>query len=147
MKNRLTEQAIITSSGKYPERQKSIELTTEVQSNIRILVNKVNTLLDHIKWTDEIVVSSGFRPSEVNATIKGASAKSSHTLGMAVDIVQPKNNNKLAKAIEEAQAKDKILTKLGLWMEDPAVTVGQHTAWVHLDFRSRPDRPSRVFRP
>jgi hypothetical protein len=147
MKNRLTESDIVTSSGKYPERQKSPELTQEVLSNIKTLANKINALLEHIKWSEEVVVSSGFRPSAINASVKGAAAKSSHTLGMAVDIVQPKNNNKLAKAIEEAQKKDRILTKLGLWMEDPTVTVGQNTAWVHLDFKNRPDRPSRVFKP
>lgn len=146
-KKRLTAYDVITSSGSYPDRLKSPELTKPVLDNVDKLVKLVNELLDHIKWDKPIVVSSGFRPSAVNASVPNAAAKSSHTLGMAVDIMQPKDNNELAKVIIEAQKKDKILTKLGLWIENPQFTVGKNTSWVHLDFRTRPDRDSRMFNP
>lgn len=145
--SRITRQDVITSSGKYPERQNSPELTDEVIKNIDVLVEKVNALLEHIGWKEKVVISSGFRPTSVNAQVKNAAKKSPHTMGMAVDIEQPKNDNRLAKVIMEFQERDGILTRLGLWMEDPQFTVGSHTAWVHLDFLKRRDRPSRIFRP
>lgn len=145
--NRLTIEMVITSSNAYPDRAKSPELTKEVRSNIQRLVQAVNQLLDHLKWQAPIAVSSGFRTTQSNAKIANAAAKSLHTLGLAVDIMQPKNNNALAQAIRQAQAKDKILTKLGLWMEDPQFTVGKNTSWVHLDLGTRADRPSREFKP
>lgn len=147
MNSRLTIDDVITSSGQYPERKNSSELNQQILNNIKILVDKVNVLLDYLKWNGPIIVSSGFRPMQINSSVKGAAPQSAHTLGMAVDIVQPKNNNKLAKAIEEAQKKDLILTKLGLWLENPIFTIGKNTAWVHLDFKNRPDRPSRMFNP
>lgn len=143
----ITVDDVVTSSGKYMERKNHKELTKEVLDNIAILVEKVNELLKHLQWTEPIVVSSGFRPSDVNNKVKNAAAKSAHMLGMAVDIAQPKYDNKLANAIIKAQQEHQILTKLGLWMEDPNYTIGQYSSWVHLDFKSRPNRPSRIFKP
>lgn len=144
---RLTAQMIITSSGAYPDRAKSPELTPAVLNNIQRLVQAVNALLDHIQWQSPITVSSGFRTAQSNAQTTSAARRSLHMLGLAVDIMQPKNNNALAHTIRQAQAKDQILTKLGLWMENPQFTVGENTSWVHLDLGQRADRPSREFNP
>lgn len=138
---------VITSSNTYPARAKDPELTKEVLDNIQKLVTAVNALFAHLNWTQPVKISSGFRPSQVNANVKGAAKKSLHTQGLALDIQQPKNNNELAKKIREFQAKDNILTKLGLWMENPQYTIGQNTSWVHLDLGQRADRPSREFNP
>lgn len=143
-------QDIITSSGRYPERAKSSELTTQVLSNIDRLCNAVNNLLNEIQWQGEISISSGFRTSASNAATAGAAKKSSHMLGLAIDIVQPLKDNTLGKKIRQAQnnqGKKGILGRYGLMMESIEVTVGQNTSWVHLDLIPRSERPSMEFKP
>jgi uncharacterized protein YcbK (DUF882 family) len=127
----------ITASGKYKDRLLSPELTKEIKDNAIVLLNRVNQLLKELGVTS-VSVSSGFRPSAVNAKIKGSAKKSLHLLGKAIDILDP--NHELYKKIE---AKPELLKKYGLWMEhkDNAPT------WVHLDISSlRTDRPVRIFR-
>ena len=72
MKIYITVDDVITSSGRYPERKESPELTDEVKSNIAGLVDKVNRLLTELKWNKNVSISSGFRPSNVNIKTKGA---------------------------------------------------------------------------
>lgn len=127
----------ITASGKYKDRLISPELTKEIKDNAIVLLNRVNQLLKELGVTS-VTVSSGFRPSAVNAKIKGSAKKSLHLLGKAVDIHDPQHE--LYKKIE---ANPELLKKYGLWMEhkDNAPT------WCHLDNSSlRPDREVRIFR-
>lgn len=127
----------ITASGKYKDRLLSSELTKEIKDNAIILLNRVNQLLKEL-GIKSVSVSSGFRPSAVNAAIKGSAKKSLHMLGKAVDIADPKHE--LYKKIEE---KPELLKKYGLWMEhkDNAPT------WCHLDCSNlRVDREVRIFR-
>lgn len=127
----------ITGSGKYKDRLQSNELTKEVKDNAVVLLNKVNRLLKKLGITSA-KVSSGFRPSAVNAATKGSAKRSLHMIGKAVDIEDPKHE--LYKKIEE---KPELLKEEGLWMEhkDNAPT------WCHLDdSTSRTDRPVRIFR-
>lgn len=137
----------ITSSGRYPERASSPELTDEVKTNATGLLADVNMMLNELGWEGKRDVSSGFRPSAVNSKVKGAAKKSAHQTGLAVDISQPKKDNKLGKLIRERQAKDSILARHGLMMEALEATIGVNTAWVHLDKVNRADRPSREFKP
>lgn len=130
-------ESYITGSGKYKDRLQSNELTKEVKDNAVLLLNRVNQLLKELGIT-KADVSSGFRPSAVNAATKGSAKKSLHMLGKAVDISDPKHE--LYKKIEE---KPHLLKKYGLWMEhkDNAPT------WCHLDCSSlRTDREIRIFR-
>lgn len=127
----------ITGSGKYKDRLQSNELTKEVKDNAVVLLNKVNRLLKKLGITSA-KVSSGFRPSAVNAATKGSAKRSLHMIGRAIDIEDPKHE--LYKKIEE---KPELLKEEGLWMEhkDNAPT------WCHLDdSTSRTDRPVRIFR-
>lgn len=127
----------ITANGKYKDRLDSPELTEEVKDNAVILLNKVNQLLDELKIKSAIV-SSGFRPSAVNAQTKGAAKKSLHMTGCAVDIADA--NNELGKLI---LTRPDLLKKYGLWMEDIAAT----PTWCHLDMSTkRKDRELRVFK-
>lgn len=129
----------ITASGKYPEREKSAELTDDVKANAQRLLSAVNAFLSDLGWKGSVSVSSGFRPASVNANIKGAAKKSAHMTGLALDILDPKGQ--LGKRIREE--KGELLRKHGLFMEALEST----PTWVHLDLVPRTDRPSREFRP
>lgn len=128
----------LTASGKYPERENHKEATQEVKDSALKLIPKVEALLAEL-GIKEVKVSSGFRPSEVNAGIAGAAKKSLHMTGNAIDLEDPEG--KLDKLIMEHP---ELLKKHGLWLEHPDSTKG----WCHLDQSiSRSDRPIRIFRP
>lgn len=133
----LTVNDILSSSGKYPERAKSPELTIELKANAENLCKRVNNLLNSI-WRAKVSVSSGFRPAAVNASLPNAAKKSLHMQCKAVDISDPKGE--LKKAILE---KPSVLEDYGLWMEDKDATPG----WCHLDCGIRSPRSPRVFKP
>jgi hypothetical protein len=140
----------ITSSGRYPERKNSPELTEEIKKNAQLLIDDANALLEELGWAEDVSLSSGFRPSAVNAAVAGASKKSAHMTGLALDIYQPKANNKLGKLIREKQnneGKKGILGRHKLMMESLEATVGVNSNWVHLDKVQRSERPSMEFKP
>jgi hypothetical protein len=139
----------ITSSGRYPDRAKSPELTQEIKQQAQITVDCVNNLLNEIAWQEEVSISSGFRPSSANAAAGGAK-KSAHMTGLALDIFQSKPINKLGQAIRARQKQEGekgILGRNGLMMEALEVTVGANSLWVHLDRVKRSVRPSMEFKP
>lgn len=127
----------ITASGTYPDRLNSEELTKNTKDNAVVLLNRVNQLLQELGITN-VKVSSGFRPSAVNAKVKGAAKKSLHMSGRAVDIYDPKH-----EIAHKILARPDLLKKYDLWMEDPEVT----PTWTHLDNGTRTERPLRVFKP
>ena len=133
----LTLKDLLTSSGKYPEREKHKEVTPEVTANATALLEKVNNLLKDLK-IDKVSVSSGFRPSEVNAGIANAAKKSLHMTGQAVDLVDP--DGKLDALIE---SRDDLKKKYGLWQEKKEFTKG----WCHLDVKNRGIRDKNEFIP
>lgn len=146
----LTVEDWVTSSGRYPDRKKSPSLTQEVLAEAALTISAVNGLLDDIGYDEPVSISSGFRPPEVNANVKGAAKKSAHMTGLAVDIFQPKPENKLGKLVRSLQAdkgKDGVLGKRGLMMEALEATVGTNSLWSHFDRVVRSDRPSREFKP
>lgn len=138
----ITLENYVSANGRYLNRKTSQEWTTETENNARKLLSVVNALLQElgIKIAD---VTSGFRPSAVNKNIPNASKKSLHQQGLAVDILDDKDQT-LAKLI---QSKPELLKKYNLWLEDPQFTKGKNTNWVHLDLGNRTDRPIRVFKP
>lgn len=127
---------LITASGRYPERLNSEELTLDVKSNLIDLAKRVNNLLHALK-IDKIAVTSGFRPSTVNAKIGGAK-KSLHMMGKACDLA-----DKDGKLKETIVHNSHLLLEYGLWMENGKSTIG----WCHLDTGIRSFRPVRVFNP
>lgn len=133
----------ITSSGAYPERERSPELTGVVRANSVVLLDKVNKLLDELNYQGPRKLSSGFRPSAVNAATPGSAKKSLHLQGKALDIIDDKEQT-LAKL---CAAHPELLRKYGLFLENPNNTKGKYSTWVHLDFGTRADRPSRIFNP
>lgn len=135
----ITRNDVITASGSYPERAKSPELTDEVKSNIDDLVTRVNALLADI-GVKSAKLSSGFRPSAVNAAIANAAKKSNHSIGKALDIIDDKNQS-LAKKITIP-----LLEKHGLYMEDMKHTIGKNTNWLHLQ-TTKTKSGKRIFIP
>lgn len=130
----------LTASGKYPERMNHPELTEEVKTNAEKLLTVVNAFLQEINLSD-VKVSSGWRPSDVNAKVNGAK-KSLHMAGLAIDLEDDKEQS-LAKA---CSLNATVLRKFGLFLENPDFTKGA-TCWVHLDLGTRKDRPNRQFNP
>lgn len=146
----VTLQDWITSSNTYPERAKSKELTPEVLKNAEILIERVNSFLNELQWNEKVILSSGFRPSEVNAGVPNGAKRSAHMTGGAMDIRQLLNDNKLGlliRKIQNNQGKSGILGKHNLMMESLEHTKGKHTSWVHLDVIQRSERPSMEFKP
>jgi hypothetical protein len=136
---------VITSSGKYPERVDSHDLTADVLANGAALVRKVNALLADLKAfhglavdLDSIEVSSGFRPPKINEETPGASKRSLHITLNAVDLHDP--GNQIGQCIEKAPW---LLIEHDLWNENPRYTPG----WCHLDQGDRKKRLVRIFNP
>lgn len=124
--------------------QYSKELTEEIKTNAKTLVEKINALLKDLNWTQSIEVSSGWRPAAINNATSNAAKKSLHMTGEACDLKDDKDQT-LAKLI---QSKPELLKKHGLWLEHPEATKGKFTNWCHLDMSTkRTDRAIRVFKP
>lgn len=144
----ITQKDYLTASGAYPEREKHKELTKEYLDNSQKLLENVNAFLAELATKESISkaykVSSGFRPSAVNANTKGSAKKSLHMTCLAIDILDDKDQT-LAKACEKHP---EILRKYKLFLESPKHTIGNYANWTHLDMSpTRADRPSRVFIP
>jgi hypothetical protein len=132
----ITVDDVITSSGKYPQRANSDELTDTVRENIVKLTIAVNLVLEKVGMSPR--VNSGFRPVAVNNDLKNAGKKSYHCQGLAVDLHDPAGALKF-KLIMAPH----LLAEYGLWMEHFASTPG----WCHLDMGKRPERAVRIFHP
>ena len=124
----ITRTDYLTASGKYPERMSDPGLTPEIENNIKVLLFRVNMLLDDL-GLGEVIVSSGFRPASVNEATKGSASHSCHMDGRAVVIDDDD------WSIKNLITKD-VLTKYNLFMESPDST----STWCHLDIKQRNNR-------
>jgi hypothetical protein len=138
----ITLKEYLTASGRYPDREKHEELTPELIKNAETLLDTVNKFLSELGVKNKDV-TSGFRPSAANAATAGAAKKSAHTICLAIDLMDDKDQT-LAKLIE---SRPDLLKKYGLWLEDKDFTKGKNTNWVHLDLIQRPPRPVQIFKP
>lgn len=138
-------QNYLTASGTFPERASHKELTPVLIGNANALLDKVQALFKELGLSlENYTVSSGFRPTEVNAKTPNAAKKSLHTLCLAIDIVDDKNQT-LAKLMQQ---KANLRKKYGIWLESPKYTKGKKTNWVHLDISTgRKVRDSMEFIP
>lgn len=132
---KLTVEDYVTASGKYPERSKSPDLTSQVLKNAEALLEKVNAFVQEL-GVNSIKVSSGFRPSGVNASIGGAKL-SNHMTGNAVDLTDQHGELRdlFLKHLE-------IAKKYNLYFEDFRWTPG----WVHVQ-NLMPLSKNRIFIP
>lgn len=123
----------ITSSGKYPDRKESSELTEKVRANAQDLTFRLNALLNNLRIYDASF-SSGFRTSIVNGKLNNAAKKSKHMTGEAGDIEKVDLAKLLVKFPEFLEEHD-------LYMEHPDCT----PSWSHLQITS-PRSGKRIFR-
>jgi hypothetical protein len=85
------------------------------------------------------LVSSGWRPPQINRQVKGAAPKSKHMTGEAVDLYDPEGD--IDNFLMSGQGQ-RVLASLGLYIENPACT----KSWSHIQIVP-PRSQSRVFYP
>jgi hypothetical protein len=145
---KIAENDIITASGRFPARANDPQLTNAVKENISELRRRVEGLLKDLGWQKKLDCTSGFRPAAANAAAGGAK-KSAHMEGQAIDLLDDVDQQlaHLIMADAERNKENSLLHKWDLWLEHPDHTKGKNTNWLHLDMKSRRERPVRVFRP
>lgn len=126
-----------TANGKYPERATHPELTNELKANAIKLLAKVNPFLEELGVKNPIV-SSGFRPSDVNAATPGSAKRSLHMSCLAVDISDP--DGKLDALVA---SRDDLKKKYDLWQE----SLDKTPKWLHIDCKNRGKRKANTFIP
>lgn len=109
-----------------------------VAENATAFLKQLNRFLADLNIND-IEITSGWRPLEVNRRV-GGSSNSHHIFGRAIDLADP--IKALYRVFEEADFNGK-LEAYGLWMEHEDST----PTWVHLDCGVRRNRKSRIFKP
>jgi Peptidase M15 len=142
VKEVITLKDYLTASGSYPERETHKELTPEYLENAKKLLTKVNQLLADLGVTSA-KISSGFRPTAVNAATKGAAKKSGHLICKSIDFQDL--DGSLDLLFDKNQD---LLEKYGLWQEHPSATKN----WAHCDMverviRERSNCKKRQFNP
>lgn len=121
-------------------------LTDEVKGNAESLVAKANALLAVLETegigldihpVNQTLISSGWRPPQINRQVNGAAANSKHMTGQAVDIYDPDG-----EIDDYLMDHPEALVALGLYLEHPSATKN----WSH--WQSVPPRSlKRVFYP
>ncbi len=140
----ITVQDLLTSSGKYPERANSHELTQEFLNNADTLINTINSFFQDL-GIDTPKISSGFRPSDVNAKIKNAAKQSLHQSCRAVDFDDV--SGELDKLIV---SRDDLKKKYSIWQEacgSSSLYPDKTPSWCHLDNKDRGHRADNIFNP
>lgn len=129
-----------------------------VEANAADLLRRVNALLAEIGMKTYSV--SGWRPPKYNAELrrlwiatKGAqgantAVNSNHMTGNADDVFDNADQQiaLLLLADWQANGKNSILARHGLYMEHPSKTIGKRTNWCHLQ-RVPPRSGEHVFHP
>lgn len=106
------------------------ELTPELIRNAAQLVRRVNMLISMMHDVDfevhpvtHSLVSSGWRPAAINASIPNAAPKSRHMSAQAIDLYDPDGDID-GWCIDHLD----LLGEVGLWLEHPSAT----KSWSHL---------------
>lgn len=110
-------------------------LTPELEANLELLLIALNAF--RRAYGKFMVVSSGYRPPEINKGVAGAAKRSNHMLCLACDF---KDTDGSLGAW--CLANLKVLEECGLYLEHPSATRG----WVHLQVVA-PRSGNRVFYP
>jgi len=119
-----------------PQLERNALITVELANKLLVLAKSAGVPLENNPRT-HTVVSSGWRPPDVNAATPGAAPKSKHITGQAIDLYDAEGN-----LDEWLLLNPQILKDLGLWQEHPSATKG----WTHV--QSIPPRSgNRVFYP
>lgn len=97
--------------------------TIEVANKLLVLAKTAGVTLETNPRTGSIV-SSGWRPPEVNAGTAGAALRSLHMRCLAIDFFDP-DGDLDDWCLEHEKS---VMADLGLWQEHPAATKG----WCHV---------------
>jgi len=116
-------------------RDKTHELTPELEDNAKETVRRVNLLLD--KSGFDRGVRSGWRPADINANTPHAAPNSKHITCEACDI-----DDTYGSLGNWCLNNLPVLELLGLWMESTDAT----PTWVHVQTKP-PHSGKRVFQP
>jgi hypothetical protein len=120
-----------------PDMRKAAATTVEIANKVLVLAKTNGIPLESSPRTGSIV-SSGWRPPEINASTPGAALRSKHLTCQAIDLYDP--DGLLDDWLFDVS--DTILRDFGCWLEHPAATKG----WAHL--QTVPPRSGRrVFYP
>lgn len=110
------------------------QCTDTQKANMQSVCNSLNILFAEYK--KPIVVTSGLRSAEYNATLKNASPKSWHLVGLAVDLRD--TDEALEKWCEDNPA---LMEKADFWREPRRMTTG----WLHLQKHINPQKTRLPF--
>lgn len=120
-----------------PDLLRNAERTVDLANRLLVLAKGAGVALHEHPGSGSIV-TSGWRPADINASTPGARPRSLHLSCEAIDLYDPDGD------LDEwlLGAADVVLKDLGLWLEHPAATKG----WAHV--QTRPPRSGRrVFYP
>lgn len=112
--------------------------TVRVLNQLAVALQKAGIRLEVSPKTGSIL-TSGWRPEQVNSTTPGAAVRSLHILALAADLYDPEGELDEFLLSDKGQA---ILVSLDLWLEHPSATKG----WCHVQ-RKPPRSGRRVFYP
>jgi hypothetical protein len=124
------------------------ELTTEIGANAATTVKLVNSLLAVMEAegmkleahpVSQSLITSGWRPPQINRQVKNAAPKSKHMTGEAVDLYDPEGD--IDNFLMSGQGQ-RVLASLGLYIEHPSAT----KSWSHIQIVP-PRSQQRVFFP
>ena len=114
-----------------------LQLGTDLRANAQRTVSIVNALLVLAKGAGVTleesprtgsIVTSGWRPADINNATPGAAVRSKHITCQAIDLFDP-DGDLDDWLLAEAESPDGgVLGDLGLWLEHPAATKG----WAHV---------------
>lgn len=121
-----------------PEIEVEARRTVELANRLLQIAVEAGVGMDPSPKTGTLI-TSGWRPPEVNASIPNAAPKSHHMAGRAVDLYDPDGELDDWLMSDPGQAE---LEHVGLWMEHPSATKG----WCHLQTVA-PRSGRRVFYP
>jgi zinc D-Ala-D-Ala carboxypeptidase len=107
--------------------------------NMKLLATNVfQPVRDYFKRP--IHLSSGYRSSELNASIKGASKKSQHSLGEAIDIDM--DGTEITNAQVFNYIKDNINFDQLIW----EFGTDKNPSWVHVSFKSNGKQRKQILK-
>lgn len=105
------------------------------EANLLILLPALNAFAERSGLA--LLVTSGYRPPSINATVPGAAKHSNHTLCLACDF-RDHDGSRGKWCLNNLH----VLEEIGLWLENPLSTPG----WIHLQAIA-PHSGKRVFLP
>jgi len=132
----ITADDVLTTSGLHADRVKHWPPSRPTIENAEAIAHAITLLLS--AFGRSRTLTSGYRPNAINLQTPGAAPYSLHETAAASDIAD--DDSALARF---ALAHVPLLTKLGLWCEDPLYTWmrrpdGTIARWLHVQLRPPP---------